>query len=62
MKIGAAEIGEILLVGTTERLAVCRGGGDDQGVFIFERLDETAGVTGRNNQHLPLDSALGQYA
>src|SRR5450830_258604 len=49
---GVTEIGEIRLLGATEGDPVFAGRGHDQGSFILERRDETAGVTGGNHDDL----------
>jgi hypothetical protein len=46
---GVAKVGEVGFFRAAKRHAVGAGGGHDQGVFILERRDETAGVAGGNH-------------
>src|SRR4051812_30021062 len=55
---GAAEVGEVVLVGAAEGGAVVARGRDDEGRVVLQRIDEAAGIAGRDDDHLPADAAL----
>src|SRR6185503_5452518 len=62
LEVGAAEPGEVGLVGAAEGGAVVARGGDHHGGAVLERLDEAARVAGRHDDHLVLDAALAHQA
>src|SRR5437868_15187890 len=55
---GAAEVGEVVLVGAAERAAVVPRGSDDQCRVVAQRLDEAAGIAGGDHDHFPADAAF----
>ncbi len=57
---GLAEIREVAVVGATEGAAIGSGRRDDDGARIAQDIDESAGITGRDDDHPPFYARVAQ--
>src|SRR6267142_2084422 len=61
-EIGFAEVREVAARLAAEGGPVRGRGGDHDAVVVAQRLDEAAGIAGRDHDHAPLDARVLQHA